>query len=604
LPNNAVRFLVESRTVKLYSGKAKRGVTPKRRTRKVKESGCKKRKVFVPDLASIRDICAGHSAVVMGAGPSLRYVRADVPLHEIDGMMLPDVVDDDPLRKHVIIAVNDAIIKAPDADFYVTADGKMIYYKHWEILRKSDCYAALPSYSFTPKNVAKMGVSTRRAILFKRDKVVVNAKLSQFAKTFQTQSSGMAGVQLAVILGCSPIFIVGCEGECEDEKKYFWEFPNQPGPGGTKAGYKTIWQQVQVSRGNNVDPRQYDLAFDTRKGGVDSTMIAGWSEFSKANHNIDIVNATGHLRGASFKTCTVDEMLDTGTVQTPRSTGVEYWTKNYDIGRLRDASIGRSAVVMGSGPSLRHLRDRSGLVSCEYDHNKFLLPDIAQHDRVKSHVTIAVNEAILKVPDADYYITGDSRMPNCRHWSVVVFGSKCRILMPSFGASRVSYHRSGVRPDRLFLYRRRENSIDWKISRDSEFFLGEMNSMQAGVNLAVVLGCSPIYVLGCESRMEEDKKYFWEFDGEPGPGGTASGHKTIWQQTQDGHGRLENDKQYDAVFDLRAGKTKGTPAIQKWKRFANLNPHLDIRDACDSEWNKGYYRKVTVEEVLGCQTTR
>jgi len=80
--------------------------------------------------------------------------------------------------------------------------------------------------------------------------------------------------------------------------------------------------------------------------------------------------------------------------------------------------------------------------------------------------------------------------------------------------------------------------------------------------------------------------------------GTSSGHKTIWQQTQDGYGRLKDDKQYDAVFDLHAGKTTGLPGVRKWERFAQINPTLDIRDVCNSEWNHGYYRKVSVEEML------
>lgn len=550
------------------------------------------------DVEGVRGMCAGFSAVVVGAGPSIRALRTDSKMTIIDGLSVPDVSDDDPMRKHVIIAVNDAILKFPDCDFYITADGKMIYNRHWEVLRNSTCYAALPSYSFNPGNVENMGVSKSRAILFDRGKPNDNVDMSKSTNEFHTQSSAMAGVQLAVILGCNPIYMIGCEGECKDDRKYFWEFPGQPGPGGTKAGYKTIWQQVHSSRGEHVEIGQYDETFDVRKGGADSKTILAWASLIRANQGVNLVNVTGKLKSSGMKTCTVEQMLERGNLHLPRKTGTEYWTRNYDLSKIRNAHAGRSALVMGSGPSLRYLGDRNRLVPWTCGNTRFMLPDTTQRDRAKNHVTISVNEAILKVPDSDYYITGDARMPNCVHWLVVVSGSDCRVLMPSFGLARENYYRGGITPNRLFMYQRRDNAADWRVSCNSETLLGELNSMQAGVNLAVILGCTPIYVIGCEQRLECERKYFWEFAGQPGPGGTSTGHKTIWQQTQDSYGRLKNDKQYDAVFDLHAGKITGAPGIRKWKRFAKINPSLDIRDVCNSEWNRGYYRKVSVEEML------
>ena len=556
----------------------------------------------MPTLDDIRDLCVGYSAIVMGSGPSLRNLRADATLELLESygtkVHVPKTDGADPLRKHVLIAVNDALLKFPDADFYVTADGKMIYSNHWEVLRNSKCYAVLPDYAFNKKNMQQMGISTDRGVLFTRGVPDEKPRLLRTTSIFRTHSSAMAGVQLAVILGCSPIYLVGCEGMCEKKRKYFWEFPGQPGPGGTKAGFKTIWQQVHTSRGEKIPEGKYDETFDTRRGGVDQKTIDVWSTLSRTNVDLDLRNATGGLRDTKIPRVSILDILSNGILCTPRETGLPYWSRNTDVDRLRGAHDGRSALVMGAGPSMCMLKDRTRLVPWSAERRTFMLPDTSQPDRVHRHVTIAVNDAILKVPDADYYTTGDARMPSMRHWTVVIHRSVCKIVMPSFGLSRVNYYGGGVLPERLYIYRRRETAADWKVSRDSRFFLGELNSMHAGINLAVLMGCSPIYVIGCECRMQSKRKYFWELPGEPGPGGTPAGYATPWLEAEASRGVHHPVGTYDKVFDRSCGKILGDPGIAKWIRFAGVNPHLDIRDCCGSEWNTGLYHKASVEEML------
>lgn len=563
-----------------------------------------------PTLDTIRDICAGYSALVVGSGPSLIPLRRDVPLgrHMFRnvGLDVPTPRGTEKTRGHVVVAANDGLLKFPDADFYVTADGKMIYYNHWEVLRASRCYAVLPTYSFNKDNVEKFGISRDRAVFFERRTPSRVPRLLRAANAFKTQSSAMAAVQLAVIIGCSPIYLMGCEGECRDGKKYFWEFPGQPGPGGTKAGFKTIWQQVRASRGKKVREAQYDDAFDGEGTGKDESTIRAWGALARANADVGLVNVTGGLKKSGMPAITADKMLSKGTLDPRRKTGVDFWRGYSDVRRLRGKHIGRAALVMGSAPSLRLLRDRGRLVDWRHKDVGLSLPDTSLFERARNHVTIAINDAILKVPDADFYVTGDPRMTMYHHWRVVVWRSACFVLMPSFGPSRHQYIRGGISPDRLMIYKRRENAVDWILSSDSQYFLGEMNSAQAGVNLAVVLGCSPIYLLGCECRCEDGKKYSWEFDGEPGPGGTLDGYKTVWADTEAKHGRLRDDMQYDAVFDVAKGKTLGLPGIRKWQRLARTNPGLPIIDLADSEWNDGFFPKVGVEEMLsaGDQTWR
>jgi len=214
-------------------------------------------------------------------------------------------------------------------------------------------------------------------------------------------------------------------------------------------------------------------------------------------------------------------------------------------------------------------------------------------------VTIAVNDAILKMPDCDYYITGDSRMPAYNHWRVVVHNSTCTALMPSFGLSAEVYVQGGMDRERLIIYERRDNANDWRLSMQDSCFLGELNSALAAVNLAVLLGCSPIYAIGCECRVEDGLKYFWEFPDQPGPGGTYAGHKTIWLESQASQGRKHGKGTYDAVFSIEHGKVLGKPGILKWKRLLRENQMLPVIDVASSEWNRRQRcPSRTVEEML------
>ena len=75
------------------------------------------------NLGDVRGLYSGRTAVVLGSGPSLRFI-------------------DSRLRKHVVIAVNDAFSKAPWADYYFTADPTMVKHWHWDEVVASKCVAA------------------------------------------------------------------------------------------------------------------------------------------------------------------------------------------------------------------------------------------------------------------------------------------------------------------------------------------------------------------------------------------------------------------------------------------------------------------------------
>jgi len=274
----------------------------------------------MPTLGEIRDSCLGLSAVVMGSGPSLRELRDRTRLvdREIGGIKfrLPDTRQHDRLREHVVIAVNDAILKVPDADYYVTSDGRMVYYNHWEVVREGRCRVVLPHSSFNYDALRRCGITQNRSVIFTRMTPVPVLRLRHSTTKFVTQSSAMAGLQVAVILGCSPIFLIGCGGRCIEGKKYFWEFDDQPGPGGTKSGHPTAWLMTEATWKRKHPKGKYDLTFDTNKGGKDTETIQKWGMVSEMNPDLQIINATGGLKGSGFEKIAVEDMLNLGTVYT------------------------------------------------------------------------------------------------------------------------------------------------------------------------------------------------------------------------------------------------------------------------------------------------
>lgn len=172
---------------------------------------------------------------------------------------------------------------------------------------------------------------------------------------------------------------------------------------------------------------------------------------------------------------------------------------------LRGAYAGRSAIVMGSGPSLRFVTEAM----------------------VKKHVSFAVNDAIGKFPGADFYSTCDPQMLNHRHWDVVR-KSSCRIavgvgIFANDWLSTLGQKQGdGIDPTRVYPFAMRDPANrTWDIRRaDKAIVVG--SSAQSAVNIAVILGCNPIYLVGCDCSFLEGRRYYWQFAGETFVGGVIT----------------------------------------------------------------------------------
>jgi hypothetical protein len=173
-----------------------------------------------------------------------------------------------------------------------------------------------------------------------------------------------------------------------------------------------------------------------------------------------------------------------------------------ELNDLQDLHKGKMAFLVGAGPSLHF-------------QNTELLRD---------HVTIAVNSGLVKVPFCDYFLSDDWDVSNWSYYSIDLPKLKCKCLlykkkMESFvdhlDKDRVIWY------DHKFWYdhRKREYNPDGLIftKRASDPIIGARSSTGSAVHMAYIMGCDPIVLLGCDSCLTNNKRYYWQFPGERKP---------------------------------------------------------------------------------------
>lgn len=267
----------------------------------------------MPTLDDVRGKYAGRSALIMGAGPSLRHVH-DRPLilRKYRGRVfkLPDVPRPSPLHRHVVIAVNDAVLKMPDADFYFTSDPGMIQYCHWDLVAGSDITLVLnaPGFGREPLKV-QYGIDPERIILYEKRRASAGVVLRQSDhRIIYGPSSAHCAANFAVMLGCRRIYFLGMDCRCENGLKYFWQFGNQPGPGGTKSGHPNHHLSALAAKGKKVVKGVYD-DFNAHTGRPSKPTLNGWTRVARENPGLMLLDASGGALTGIIQTVTLEQML-------------------------------------------------------------------------------------------------------------------------------------------------------------------------------------------------------------------------------------------------------------------------------------------------------
>jgi len=267
----------------------------------------------MPTLDDMRGRYTDRYAVVLGAGPSLRMID-DRPLVEFSAESvsahIPDITKPRPFGDLVVIAVNDAILKAPDADFYFTSDVGMCQYVHWDILcRCLSVPIVVNTPAFTRRTMLDMfGVPTKRIILY--GKHWNGVKMSRNDHTLiYGPSSGHCAVHFAYLLGCKRIYLLGCDGKCVNGLKYFWQFRDQPGPGGTRTGHASHNLSALAAQNRKPPPSIYD-DFDARTGASSVPIRNGWIRMARVNPGFPMYDASNGAAGDAFPRISIHDMLE------------------------------------------------------------------------------------------------------------------------------------------------------------------------------------------------------------------------------------------------------------------------------------------------------
>ena len=247
------------------------------------------------NLGDVRGLYPGRTAVVLGSGPSLRFI-------------------DSRLRKHVVIAVNDAFSKAPWADYYFTADPSMTQHWHWDEVVASNCVAVVEACGWKFVGPKMSGVPKDLILRYERH---AGLRMRQKdGKLVMGPSSAHCAVSFAVVLGCTRIYLIGCDCRCEDGKKYYWEFNNQP-KGGLKTGEAT-WYIKESKRVKRKIPKTHFDPWYMKDGTPAGDAVNGWGALVKTNRDVKIIDASGRKGGGALAEAKVMPGADVLTVMGKR----------------------------------------------------------------------------------------------------------------------------------------------------------------------------------------------------------------------------------------------------------------------------------------------
>ena len=229
---------------------------------------------------------------------------------------------------------------------------------------------------------------------------------------------------------------------------------------------------------------------------------------------------------------------------------------------LRGAYRGRTAIVMGSGPSLARLP--------------------ANDERIYRHVLFAVNGAIEYLPRADFFCSSDSGIMDTE-WRYTLRESSCRIVQ---SANREQWPLNavyGIPNSRGIWYTRRTDMRDYDMSPSRPDIILGTSSAHPAVHVALVLGCSRVYLVGCDCAYSGSAHHWWQLFGKP-----ASRLLPV----QD---RLRFvDPNYDDIRNIDGHMGAWRVC---WQRIKAANPGIPIVD-CSGGALKAVFETASIESLV------
>ena len=177
-----------------------------------------------------------------------------------------------------------------------------------------------------------------------------------------------------------------------------------------------------------------------------------------------------------------------------------------------------NAFIFGAGPSLWHNM-----------HEPFF-KEISKYG-----ITIAVNSAVLAVPNFDYWISNDSLCRRWSWWKDVKNGEGIKVV-------RNSWKKYKEELDDFLFFNPRPTSED--IIHPGHIGLAYCSSVPSSIDLAIQMGCKKIFLFGVDQNAQRGKHHFWQYmDKQPVARPSAQGP---WEQQKKVFDL--NIKAYDALL--------------------------------------------------------
>jgi hypothetical protein len=213
---------------------------------------------------------------------------------------------------------------------------------------------------------------------------------------------------------------------------------------------------------------------------------------------------------------------------------------------FKDKHKGKMAFCLGAGPSLRHI-------------DKNLL---------NNHIVFSVNSSISKFKNSQYYVCDDYSV---KYWNYFQDLNK-RKCINFFYKQKLKNQCNHINKDKIvwFDHRFYQDPVDGhikpdslKVSDDPTFpLIGARTALATAINIAYIMGCSPIVLLGADCCLEEGKRYFWEFEGE-------SKNKSLL---------YDRNHEYNTINGVQLDKHSKS-FMKYWEDFKKSNPNIDIINA-------------------------
>lgn len=235
------------------------------------------------ELKDLVDKHQGKVGFVVGAAPSLHYVNVES------------------LKPYVNIAVNSAIAKVDFANYFVSDDAEVMIWDYYQNI-KPDCIKLLYADKFKNIQPNENTVLFKHKIWFDHIRKTYNPEGLVFTKDANlpligARTSVGTAVNLAFLMGLSPIVLLGVDCCYENNCRYFWQHKTEKKCRRLDGGsYFSIPNAGHIN-GHPVDTHSKDF-------------IQYWNALSiqAKSQNIHIINASGGILDC-FERMNLEEVL-------------------------------------------------------------------------------------------------------------------------------------------------------------------------------------------------------------------------------------------------------------------------------------------------------